>query len=184
LTELRCPPAVVVGHSMGGLVGSVLAVEYPHQVAALVAVDPGYLVADELIDGLASTMAAARVSDPVPVVQALLGATETASPPFLRTWHSRRIAGMPRNVLVEALESMSAGPGISSLRSAGEGYLAKRRCPVLSVYAEPSRVPVETALFTDGRSQAVVWEGTGHWLHQERPDAFNTLVDSWMAGLW
>jgi len=119
-----------------------------------------------------------------PFVQSLLGGSDTpSSPPFLRTWHLRRVAGMPAHVLVQALKGMAAESGITSLRGPGESYLAQRRCPVLSVYAEPTRVAIESALFSDQHSEAVAWSGTGHWLHQERPDLFNATVESWLATL-
>jgi pimeloyl-ACP methyl ester carboxylesterase len=35
----------------------------------------------------------------------------------------------------------------------------------------------------DARSKAVSWEGVGHWLHQERPDEFNTVVEQRLASL-
>src|SRR5437879_3497178 len=40
LRTLGCAPVVAVGHSMGGLVVSALAVEHPDLVQAVVAVDP------------------------------------------------------------------------------------------------------------------------------------------------
>ena len=41
----------------------------------------------------------------------------------------------------------------------------------------------ERAQFKHPASRAVGWEGTGHWLHQERPAEFNSLLLSWLAGL-
>ena len=49
LRHLSIDRAVVVGHSMGGLVASVLAVEYPDMVTALVLVDPGYGYTDDTV---------------------------------------------------------------------------------------------------------------------------------------
>jgi pimeloyl-ACP methyl ester carboxylesterase len=116
--HLGCSPVVAVGHSMGALVVSALAVEHPEMVRALVAVDPGYLVGDATVDGIPALKAAMEASDPVPFV-----------------------------------------------------------------HADPSRPPVETALFADARSKAVSWEGCGHWLHQERPAEFNALVDTWLESI-
>jgi pimeloyl-ACP methyl ester carboxylesterase len=185
LEQLGCAPVVAVGHSLGALVVSALAVEHPDMIQALVAVDPGYLVADEAIAGVGALIAAMEAaSDPVPFVQGLLGRSETrASDPALRAWRLRRVAGVPARVLRETLVNMSAGADVTALRSAGEGYLRRRRCPVLSFYADPGRVPVEAALFADARSKAVSWEGCGHWLHQERPAEFNALVDTWLVSI-
>lgn len=183
LDFLDCPPVIAVGHSMGALVLSALAVERPEKVRALVTADPAYLVDEALLDGAALSTRVGE-EDPVPFVQSLLGASDTRdSPKFLRTWHLRRVAGMPPHVLVQTLRGMSGGSEISSRRDPGARYLAKRRCPVLSVYAESSRIATETALFSDPRSKAVAWTGTGHWLHQESPEAFNATVETWLTKL-
>jgi pimeloyl-ACP methyl ester carboxylesterase len=68
--------------------------------------------------------------------------------------------------------------GIPALKAAVEAS-----DPVPFVHADPSRPPVETALFADARSKAVSWEGCGHWLHQERPAEFNALVDTWLESI-
>jgi pimeloyl-ACP methyl ester carboxylesterase len=182
--RLGCPPVVAVGHSMGALVVSALAVEHPEMVQALVTVDPGYLVADATVDGIPALRAAMEASDPVPFVQGLLGASDTrASVPALRAWHLRRVAGIHPHVLRETLTNMSAGAEVTAMRSGSERYLRRRRCPVLSFYADASRVSVETTLFADARSKAVSWEGCGHWLHQERAAEFNALVDTWLESI-
>jgi pimeloyl-ACP methyl ester carboxylesterase len=178
---LDCPSVIAIGHSMGALVLSALAVEHPERVPALVAVDPAYLV-DSAWGDVAALSAQVGDGDPVLFVQTLLGASDTPdSPPFLHTWHRRRVAGMPPHVLVQTLRGMASESEISSRRESGARYLARRRCPVLSVYARSSRLSAETALFSDPRSEAVAWSGTGHWLHQERPDVFNATVESWLT---
>jgi len=93
LDFLDCPPVVAMGHSMGALVVSVLAVEHPEKICALVAADPAYLVDGALVD-VAKLSTRLGSEDPVPLVQSLLGASDTPdTPPFLRTWHLRRVAG-------------------------------------------------------------------------------------------
>jgi pimeloyl-ACP methyl ester carboxylesterase len=169
---------VAVGHSMGGVVVSALAVEQPESVAGLVCVDPAYLLADETGSSLGPFLAAVRSSDPVPLVQQLIGGFQGAAwDPALRTWQVRRVAGVPPHVLRQALETMVTG---LSLVSNSAPYLARRACPVLTFYADPGRVAIETAIFTDDRSRAIGWEGSGHWLHQERPAEFNAIVDRWL----
>jgi pimeloyl-ACP methyl ester carboxylesterase len=184
LVLLECPPVVALGHSMGGLVVSALAVEHPERVRAVVAVDAAYLVSDETTARVAPVTANIDSEDPVPAVQILLGSSDKpSSPPALRAWHLRRAAGMPVHVLRQSLHQMQAGGEVSPLRQSGVRYLARRKCPVLSVYAEPSRVEIETALFADPFSRALAWDGVGHWFHQERPDEFNSLVDNWLRSI-
>jgi len=41
----------------------------------------------------------------------------------------------------------------------------------------------DATTFRHRASRAVSWEGSGHWLHQERPGEFNALVHSWLDSL-
>ena len=59
------------------------------------------------------------------------------------------------------------------------------RCRVLSVYGTASGVfPQEGCAFVGAaalRGRNVPWEGAGHWLYLERPDAFADLVAAFAA---
>jgi pimeloyl-ACP methyl ester carboxylesterase len=184
IDHLGCGPVVAVGHSLGGAIVSALAVEHPDKVRAVISVDPGYLVPDEARPVLDGIIGALHAGDPVATAQGFLAATYTpASPAHLRTWHLRRIAGVPDHVLQQTLAGLFSGPEALGFHGSAESYLRRRRCPVLAFYTDPARAEVERLLFTDAASKAVAWEGSGHWLHQERPDEFNHLVDSWLASL-
>jgi pimeloyl-ACP methyl ester carboxylesterase len=181
LDTLKVERVVAFGHSMGGVVVSALAVEHPERVDGLVCVDPAYLLPDETAQDVEPVIAALDTADPVPLVQQILGGFESAAwAPALRTWQLRRVAGVPPHVLRQAFVSQVKG---LALESNSAPYLARRACPVLSFYADPLRVGIETALFTNGESHSIGWEGAGHWLHQERPAEFNALVGTWLTSL-
>jgi pimeloyl-ACP methyl ester carboxylesterase len=184
IDELGCGPVVAVGHSLGGLVVSALAVEHPSLVQAVVSVDPGYLVSDESLP-IIETMLVGLDDDPVTTVQTILGSTSytPSSPDYLKSWHMRRTAGVPPHVLRDTGLALLGGPEALSYRSPSERYLQGRRCPVLAIYASPDRAALEATLLTDPRSRSIAWEGAGHWLHQERPDEFNRLVEGWIGAL-
>jgi len=184
LRQLDCGPVVAMGHSLGGLIASTLAVEHAELVTAVVALDPGYLVADEVRSGVAPLAEAMAENDPVPVVQLILGgAYSPASPPFLRAWHLRRAAGVPPHVLRQTMLGMAGETAPTSSRAFGEAYLRRRGCPVLSIYTDPARAAYEQGVFADDRSTSLSWPGSGHWLHQERPAELNAVVDGWLATL-
>jgi pimeloyl-ACP methyl ester carboxylesterase len=173
---------VALGHSLGGVVVTALAVEYPDLVTAVVAVDPGYLVPDEVTAAhVGPFFDALNSSDPVPVVQSMLGGLNGPSQPAaLVTWQRRRVACVPPHVLRAVMENLL--PGLA-LESKSTPYLSRRACPVLSFYTEPARADLDLTLCRDKRSRAIVWEGSGHWLHQERSVEFNALVESWLQSL-
>jgi len=175
-------PVVAVGHSLGGMVVSALAIEHPELVHAIVTIDAAYLVPDEAREAVLA-MGAFVGQDPVAGAKAMLsGSYSPASPPALRTWHQRRIEGVPHHVLVQALENIHREDSIS-FRSASMPFLAQRSCPVLSVWADDRNPVVETPTFADPRSKAIAFPGSGHWLHQERPAELNTVIDAWLDAL-
>jgi pimeloyl-ACP methyl ester carboxylesterase len=184
LDQLGIDAVIAVGHSMGAQVVSVLAVEQPSRVRALVCVEPGYgfdgavaaalpQLARRLEDGDAGA-AAVRMDE---------WSYPPASPPLLRHWHARRLLAMPPHVLAEAFAAMFTGPDQFGLRPAADAYLARRTCPVLSLWADPARSAWEHGLFKDPASAAVTWPGAGHRPHEERPAEFVLLVTEWLATL-
>ena len=184
LDFLDCPSVIAIGHSMGALVLSALAVEYPEKVRALVAADPAYLVDSALLD-VATLSTRVGEADPVLFVQSLLGASDTPdSPRFLRTWHLRRVRG---DAATRAgSDAQWFGRRVWDLVAAGSRRALFGQAPVprvVGVCRAVTDTHRETALFSDPRSEAVAWSGTGHWMHQERPEDFNVTVESWLTTL-
>jgi pimeloyl-ACP methyl ester carboxylesterase len=86
-------------------------------------------------------------------------------------------------VVIDTLAGTYEAEGQFGQRSDSERYLRRRRCPVLAIYANPDRAAWEATIQIHSYSRQVVFDGSGHWPHQERPDQFNTLVLEWIAGL-
>ncbi|MEW2570610.1 alpha/beta hydrolase [Streptomyces sp. NPDC047070] len=184
-------PVVVVGHSLGAVVASILAVEFPSLIRALVAVDPPYGFEAEPI---AQTAALFRTTtDPVEAAIELLGGIEGPdtgpSAAALPVWHRRRALGMdPETVRAVFLALNEEGADLV-VRPAVEKYLVRRTCPVLTVSAANSlRVKGidghwDTSVSPHPYSASVVLDDIGHWLFQERPEEFNALVLGWIGGL-
>jgi pimeloyl-ACP methyl ester carboxylesterase len=110
-----------------------------------------------------------------------------ASPLHLRTAHTRRIFAVERHVLPAAFGGMFLSEGQFAFKPQSEAYLQRIACPAFAFRAgrqDPSSVATwERAQFRHPYSKAVGWEGTGHFLHQERPAEFNELIRAWIAGL-
>lgn len=181
LGQIGAGPVIAVGHSLGGVVVSALAVERPDLVTAVVCVDPAYLIEDRASASTEAVVAGLRGPESSSVVQRLIASFDTpARSPALRVWQMRRAAGVPMHVLSQTIECQMTG---LALASNSRPYLARRLCPVLSFYIDPRRADREAESFRDARSRCVTWEGAGHWLHQERPAEFNALVIQWVEEL-
>ncbi|WP_155340993.1 alpha/beta fold hydrolase [Acrocarpospora corrugata] len=177
---LGVPRVIAVGHSMGGQVVSHLAVERPELVAGLVTIDPGYGFDGPVADGFPALMAALRDGDThATAVQMDQWTYTPASPGWLREWHRRRILATPPHVLAEAFSAMFGPDGIG-VRPRSDEYLARRECPVLGFWFDPAKAAWERGLFKEPRSRTVLWEGSGHRLHEERPGEFLLVVNKWV----
>lgn len=185
LEELGTGPVIALGHSLGTIVASTLAVDRPDLVTALVLSDPVYGLPADMMPMLEATVQAFESADPIAIAQGAFELFYTPETPVhLPVWHKRRIAGTPPHVVAQTLVNVYTGPEAWAVGPATAAYLARRGRPVLAFYAEEPRAAVErAALPDDGVSAVHLWPGAGHFLHQERPAAFNETVLAWMAAL-
>jgi pimeloyl-ACP methyl ester carboxylesterase len=184
LKTLDSGPVVAVGHSLGGVIVSALAVEHPELVRAVVVVDPAYGVAGGSAESLTGILEGLRGPSGRTVAAAtFVGMEAEATPSVLTTWHRRRVLGMPLNVVVDTLAGIYEGDDQIGLLPESERYLQRRQCPVLAIYANRDRAAWEATTHRHPYSRHVAWCGSGHWLHQERPAEFNSLVLNWVSGL-
>ncbi len=182
--SLGLPPVVAVGHSMGALVASALAVEYPELVRAVVAVDPAYGLAGEVAAAVPALCDAMAVPGGLDVVATVLGGMEGSdTSAALRNWHRRRVLGMDQEVVAACARGMYKDADQFGLRQAASDYLRKRSCPTLAVWVSAEAAQWEQSLMDNPSDKCVNWSGAGHWLHQERPEEFNELVLSWVRVL-
>lgn len=189
LEKLDAAPAVVVGHSLGALVASILSVERPDLVRAVVVVDPAWGFAKEFA---AAMTVAFHAPDPVGIAAAALGQMEgpgSNGASWLGDWHRRRVFGMAPEVVADVFLGMFDKESSKIVRGEAEQYLARRSCPVLTVSATASLQNKgideawDRSVSPHPHSESVAWEDVGHWLFQERPAEFNALVLDWIERL-
>jgi pimeloyl-ACP methyl ester carboxylesterase len=163
---------------------SALAIERPELVRAVVAVDPGYGRDDALSEMAAALIRLLEESrDLGPALQAFEHMDTRATPPAVRTWHRRRLLGTPYEVLLQSLRALSEHEGEFFSRAGAESYMPQRRCPVLSIQTSADQAAWEQTIMSHPCSTSVTWTELGHWVHQERPEAFNRLVLDWIDRL-
>ncbi|MDL4771574.1 MULTISPECIES: alpha/beta fold hydrolase [Thermomonosporaceae] len=183
LDHLGVGRAVMFGHSMGAMVVTALALARPGLVRALVCADPGYGQPEEvasflpaLVDGLRQDPHAAVLRmEPVLYVP--------GTPAFVRASHTRKILATPAHVLSQAFPAMFTAAGAWGARPGSDGPVAARTCPVLTIWADEKSAAWENALLKHPASKAVAWPGSGHRLHEERPDRFLNAVKDWLEEL-
>jgi cis-3-alkyl-4-acyloxetan-2-one decarboxylase len=203
--QLRLPPAVFLGHSLGGPLAVRFATRHPGLARAIV------LVAGT-VDVFAETLGGRRLGrnlrrHPKTVASTYFEVLTAAlpAPGALRRQVSRR-SGLRRLLLWPYLHQPAALPAdsvavlldgagargvlptalaVGRLRP-GEG-LGRIRCPVMAIGADHDAISPLPDLAAFARAvpaaRTVVLEGTGHMLMLERPDAFNTEVTSFLDRL-
>ena len=78
---------------------------------------------------------------------------------------------------------MFTGPGQIGVRPASDAYLARRKCPVLTLRADPAQAEWEWRPLSHPGSQVITWPGSGHRLHEEQPDEFVLTTQRWLRSL-
>lgn len=176
---------IVVGHSLGGAIVSCLAVERPGLARAIVVLDPPYAAEPEFSPIAEAMKEALRGSGCHQAVKELWHQVcyTDATPEWFKVLVERRIDLMSQESLYGGFVSLWDHPGGIAFRPEADGYLARRDCPVLAIHTIRQLAELERASFSDPRSRALDWEGTGHWLQVERPlDVAEAVID-WAAEL-
>jgi pimeloyl-ACP methyl ester carboxylesterase len=184
LDALGAFPAAILGHSMGGKVAMLLALQRPEAVRRLCVAD------------IAPVAYAPRLRETVAALQAIPlreGLTRREADAVLS-------AGQPdpamRAFLLQNLRFEGAQPAwriglgaIDTAMPALEGFPAvtgRYAGPTLFVnggaseFVLPDHLPRIRALFPAARFATMA--GAGHWLHAERPEEFIAMVEPFLAG--
>ncbi|ARQ67475.1 alpha/beta fold hydrolase [Streptomyces marincola] len=178
LAMLATGPVIAVGHSMGGQVATALAVEHPSLVRSVVTLATGYGGGPEAAARLPAELAALRREGADWAVRFVRRACGATAPRAVRERHERLVAAMDPEVLARLREGMYLAAGSFGLRPAAEAYLRRRRCPALAVHTSPAAAAWERAVAGD-RTRVLLWEGRGHYLHEERPAELAALLREW-----
>ena len=170
--ELKLPGAIVVGHSMGGIVAFDLAVRYPQLVAAVAMIDAAIVVPETARPGIAGMIESLRgpsyrtaLTDYVS--KALILPTDDQSRSH---WILDRMSGTPQYVMVSAFEGLrDYDPDIGG-----------RRLGVPALYIAADEAVARTDM---SRMQELVPNlahgrtvGSGHFCQLEVPDQVNAML--------
>ena len=182
LDGLGLTGVVAVGHSLGAVVVSALAVERPELVSAVVVVDPSYGVSEQEWPERLELLRAVRARGPVAAAEAVRSWAGPTTPEWLVEWLARRALGCDPAVLEACLAGLFEAPDEICSRAGAEAYLVRRAQPVLAVHTTPAGADWERRLYGDPHSRSVVWEDVGHWAQIERAPEFAGLLAVWVDG--
>ena len=184
MDTLDIPQAVLIGHSVGGVIVSQVAAAFPDRVAAVIVIDPPYGYDDEAARNNLDFVTAMEEADAGEAAANLFGFLESAdTAPALSTWHRRRALGMPHHVALEVARGMHGSMDAIANWEATVRLLTARRMPVLAINITAEKTAWEQSLFQHAHSRSVHLAGAGHWVHQERADEVNQLIKDWISGL-
>lgn len=163
---------VLVGHSAGGAVAVACAAHLGRRVAGLLLVDPNgdqRLLPAEMLATFLADLEPATYSD---TVRAHWTRITEGGDPTVRAAVIRDLESTPRHTFVEVFRALSAFEPIAAL----ERY----RGPTLSLITALNETPISLHRLTRGLPHRLV-SGTGHWIHMDKPDEFNRLLDAFLS---
>jgi pimeloyl-ACP methyl ester carboxylesterase len=194
LDRLEVGPAVLVGNSMGGFIAAEVAIQYPARVERLVLVSAAGLTVeyqrDERILGLLKLSRRLLLA-----WGGFVGARSDAiaSRPRARRMLMRLVVAdadrLPAALIAEQVRGAGSSGFVDALDALTDYPIRERLggigCPTLIVWGtEDKLVPVRDAAEFERLipgARKVVWSETGHLPMLERPDAFNALVEEFVA---
>lgn len=173
--EIGLQKPVVVGHSMGGVIATQLAAQFPELPAAIVLVDAPVAAPKGLREGLAPLFEALRGPAYKETAQAFV-----ADRLFIATDNLERkqriveaMASAPQHVMASAMEQIFAWDA--------EAALPKVTCPVLNIQAASPLT--DLARFQQLCPQLINGQtvGAGHFNQLEVPEQVNAMIERFLA---
>jgi pimeloyl-ACP methyl ester carboxylesterase len=165
---------VLVGHSFGAAVAGECAGRHAERVAALVLVDPAGDLTRLPPEAVTGFLGALRSDAWRDLMEGQFEQGLQQARPDVRERVLARMRTAPRELVVGAYEAMlyNPVPAVERYRKAG-GF-------ALTVTADMNAGPLALhEILPDLPRRAVT--GTSHWLHLDRPDAFNVVLDYVLA---
>lgn len=178
VTELDAGPAVVIGHSMGGLHALAFAATHPHLARAVVVEDMAPDQRGRTVDTWRSYF------DSWPV-------------PFGSLAHVREFFGEAGDYFIECVEERADGYHLmAEMRDLYEiaaewgrrdywSFADGVKCPLLVIEAERTAMPAgqqaELAARAPGGGRHLVVAGAGHLVHRDAPREYRGAVEAFLS---
>lgn len=174
LDQLNLEQAILVGHSMGGAVAAAFAGEYPKQVAGLLLVDP---------PGDSTQM-------PEEQVQQIIGAMNSdAYTGFIEAYWQQMLQGATESTHTTVMDDLRTTAKDTMIQIT-KALFKFNPLPSIDQYAGPKQIvaiPATESPFSlhilRPEIQSQLIEGASHWLHMDKPETFNQILNNFMKSL-
>ena len=174
--------AIVIGHSLGGIVATVLCHSYTQLIRGLVLIDPSYLLPPGAFDGFI-----AKLCDPErtasETVALITGFFDAVYPPdtpeYIKTWHAMRVWGMEQSVAVAAwpfIVDYVGSDNVEFIRRTHTPGVPRLVVTSVPPFLEPLR---QAGSETPEMDDFEPMEG-GHWMMKTKADEFNEVLAKWL----
>jgi len=169
MRELGLRRAIVIGHSMGGMIALDFAARYPGETAAAVILEGMVVASDAALAGLRSMLEHVRRPDYRDFVAGLI--TQLTGPDFEPAERERVVAlcaACPQHVLISALEGILAFDSVAAA--------AEVKCPLL--YIGTNTTYADLPRFKELCPELVTGQlvGCGHYSPLEVPEQLAPMV--------
>ncbi|KAF2816976.1 alpha/beta-hydrolase [Mytilinidion resinicola] len=181
LSHLSIPSVVLIAHSMSTITASIVAVEHPHLVRALVLVHPIYAITGPALSALLEEMRADAARAPELAARFFAAGMYTPrTPAWVQTWNRRRALGADPEVVVGCMAGLVALEGMVTGRGeAARAYMRRRRAPRLVVSGVDTAMEWEREVgWGEGDEVREVREGA--FLHVVEGDVVNGYIIEWL----
>jgi len=184
LRHLQTGPVIVVGHSMGSVITSVFAVEYPELVRALVPVHTIYSGTPDAFEVMARKTEEEPDRSPEVVERFFAQVMYTPrTPEWLKTWQLRRVLSVEPPALVGCIVGLVGVIGTVMGRSeTTKAFMRRRPSPRLAVCTTEAQAEWEREIgIGEGDEVHVLTEGT--FSHVVQSEKFNEILGNWLGKL-
>ncbi|KAI0194453.1 Alpha/Beta hydrolase protein [Xylaria flabelliformis] len=177
LAHLGVTSAILLSHSAGALVASVIAESYAAVVQANIMIDPEHYREHDNRGGF---IAALKADAHRTITQALSQSYSEATPAWLKTWHQYRILKTPPYVIYQSLRVKSESKDSIANWDSAKVWMKERKGPRLVVLRDETNLEKERSLGMGDKDRIVVFDGAGHWMHILEAERFNALLREWL----
>ncbi|NRB55996.1 MAG: alpha/beta hydrolase [Salinicola sp.] len=171
----------LMGHSMGGQVAARLAAKRPDLVKAVVSVDGSLGFSEQVGKAFAKVTQALQAKEPDAVTSALFEKVyDKATDPAFKSWHARRVKGMSEIAVRESFGPLFMGSDQVGVGESSATFCKQLNMPFYHLCRDQAQADRMRPWFSNDKSKVDVWNDTGHWIMQDRPDDLNAAVTSWI----